>query len=73
MDYRTKGTFSVFCKNAANNGADAFSKTLKSLITFHHQIYGVFIYSRTSLVRTPGDRQNVYSLSGIRINRCYMY
>ena len=25
--------------------------------------------SRTSLVRTPGDRQNVFALSGIRINR----
>ena len=31
------------------------------------------INSRISLVRIPGDRQNVYSLSGIRINRCYMY
>ena len=25
------------------------------------------IYGRTSLVGTPGDRQSVYSLSGIRI------
>ena len=26
-------------------------------------------YSRTSLVRTTGDRQNVFALSGIRINQ----
>ena len=27
------------------------------------------MYSKTSLVRTPGDRQNMFALSGIRINR----
>ena len=26
------------------------------------------LYSRTSLVGTPGDRQNAFALSGIRIN-----
>ena len=31
------------------------------------------IYSRTSLVRTPGDRQNAFALSDILINRCHMY
>ena len=28
---------------------------------------------RTSLVRTPGDRQNMYCLSGIRINQYHLY
>ena len=31
------------------------------------------IYSRTSLIRTPGDHQNVYSFSEIIINRCHLY
>ena len=31
--------------------------------------YTVLIYSRTSLVGTPGDRQNVFALSGIHINQ----
>ena len=29
--------------------------------------------SRTSLVRTPGDRQNAFALSGIRINQYHLY
>ena len=32
-----------------------------------------FYYSRTSLVGTPGDRQNVFALSGIRINRYHLF
>ena len=31
------------------------------------------MYSILSLVRTPGDRQNLFALSGIRINRCLKY
>ena len=31
------------------------------------------IYSILSLVRTPGDRRNLFALSGIRINRCLKY
>ena len=29
----------------------------------------VYIYSRLSLTRTPRDRGDLYSLSGVRINR----
>ena len=29
----------------------------------------LYTYSRTSLVRTPGDRRNAFALSGIRINQ----
>ena len=30
-------------------------------------------YSRTSLVRTSGDSQNPFALSGIRINQCHLH
>ena len=45
------------------------------LIYCYFKVWGIFIwnYIRTSLVRTPGDRQNVFALSGIRINRCHLY
>ena len=33
----------------------------------------IYIYRRTSLVRTPGDRQNVFALSEIRINQNHLY
>ena len=29
--------------------------------------------SKTSLIRTPGDHQNPFVVSGIRINRCNLY
>ena len=34
---------------------------------------GQYMHSRTSLVRTQGDRQNVFALSGIRINQYHVY
>ena len=37
-----------------------------------HRLYTQYIYiiySRTSLIRTPTDGQNLFALSGIRINR----
>ena len=50
----------------AVRGSDFVSHVLKVL----HYTY---MYSRASLVGTPGDRQNVYSLSGIRINQYHLY
>ena len=35
---------------------------------FYHIKYNIF-----SLIRTPGDRQNLFVLSRIRINRCIKY
>ena len=51
-------------------------------IKFHNLSIGMLLdtstsftmkYSRTSLIRTPGDNQNPFVLSGIRINRCNLY
>ena len=36
MDHRTKGIFSVFCRECNKQWSEAFHKTLKSVITVHH-------------------------------------
>ena len=39
----------------------------------HTYILYITSYSGLSLIRTPRDRQNLYSLSGVRINRVRIY
>ena len=47
-------------------------KQAQQTLTYYELDLGS-IYSILSLVRIPGDRRNLFALSGIRINRCLKY
>ena len=47
-------------------------KQAQQTLTYYELDLGT-IYSILSLVRIPGDRRNLFALSGIRINRCLKY
>ena len=61
-----KDTYASYCRNLDE------ALTLLDKVSFSSILVSM-TYNRTSLVGTPGDRQNVYSLSGIRINQYHLY